>query len=112
MDSITNTFNGTVQLCRFNSEKKEAFIGRFLIGSDSDRGRGTGKAALKRLVEIGFGEFELESIKLNVFDFNDAAIRCYQAIGFTQNEFTENVYRSKDGLVWNNIEMMINRESF
>lgn len=112
MDDETNRFIGTVQLCRFNQEKREAVIGRFLIGNDADRGRGIGKSALRKLVEIGFYEFGLETIKLNVFDFNSQAIQCYEGIGFVKNQVKENTYTSTQGLRWGNVEMILARERF
>ncbi|CAM4363531.1 hypothetical protein PAAL109150_22650 [Paenibacillus alkaliterrae] len=50
-----DNFIGTVQLCRFNTESKEAFIGRFLIGEDLNRERGVGKICFslpKRRVSV------------------------------------------------------------
>jgi len=38
--------------------------------------------ALNALVDFGFGELRLERIELEVFDFNERAIRSYQKAGF------------------------------
>lgn len=67
---------------------------------------------MKNLLQIGFGELELRAIKLNVFDINTPAIQCYESLGFFKNRIMENVYQSKDGLVWNNIEMVLERERY
>jgi RimJ/RimL family protein N-acetyltransferase len=45
-------------------------------------GQGYGTDALNALVDIGFGELRLERIELEVFDFNQRAIRSYQKAGF------------------------------
>jgi RimJ/RimL family protein N-acetyltransferase len=45
-------------------------------------GKGYGTDALNALVDFGFGELRLERIELEVFDFNERAIRSYQKAGF------------------------------
>lgn len=105
-------FVGIIQLCRFNKELEEAVIGRFLIGEMQNRGRGIGSKALKEIVKIGFGQFRLKAINLNVFDFNVSAIRCYENIGFEKMNRMENVYQDKAGRTWNNIEMKLIKDNF
>ncbi|PCL95031.1 GNAT family N-acetyltransferase [Paenibacillus lautus] len=105
-------FVGTIQLCRFNKDLEEAVIGRFLIGETQNRGRGIGSKALKEIVKIGFEQFRLKAINLNVFDFNISAIRCYENIGFEKMNRKENVYQDKAGRTWNNIEMKLIKDNF
>ncbi|MWC29173.1 GNAT family N-acetyltransferase [Paenibacillus sp. MMS18-CY102] len=107
-----NEMIGSLQLCRFDPNKHEAVIGRFLIGEANDRGSGLGTIALKKAVKIGFKQFGLRSIRLNVFDINHAAIRCYERVGFEKGKITENVHTSSKGVQWNNIEMIINNEAW
>lgn len=109
MDNETNRFIGTIQLCRFNRERNDAVIGRFLIGSQMDRGKGNGKAALTEMVRIGFDEFGLRSIRLNVFDCNSRAIRCYESVGFIKGQIQDHVYTSADGRSWSNVEMTLEK---
>jgi len=45
-------------------------------------GKGYGTDALNALLDFGFGELRLERIELEVFDFNQRAIRSYQKAGF------------------------------
>jgi RimJ/RimL family protein N-acetyltransferase len=45
-------------------------------------GQGYGTDALNALVDFGFGELRLERIELEVFDFNERAIRSYEKAGF------------------------------
>ncbi|WP_165593406.1 GNAT family N-acetyltransferase [Paenibacillus solani] len=85
-------------------------IGRFLIGETQNQGRGIGRKALKEIVEIGFKQFGLKAINLNVFDINESAIRCYESIGFKKMNHMENVYQDKTGRQWNNIEMRLVKE--
>lgn len=46
------------------------------------RGRGIGVALVQALVEEAFGPLDLDRLILNVFVFNEAALRCYTTCGF------------------------------
>jgi len=105
-------FVGSVQLCRFDWERKEAVVGRFLIGDEANRGQGIGKAALREVVKIGFQEFGLETLKLNVYLFNQPAIRCYESAGFRKNLIREKVYQDSNGNWWNNMEMVLGKKDW
>lgn len=105
-----NEILGTVQIGRINMETRDAVIGRFMMKSEEFRGRGLGRAALEETVRIGFEEIGLDRIRLNVFDWNERAIRCYERIGFNKGSVTENAYRSRKGMTWNNIEMTLEKE--
>jgi len=48
------------------------------------RGRGFGRAMVRRAVRIGFADLGLRRIDLGVYDFNTAAIRCYMLEGFVK----------------------------
>lgn len=48
------------------------------------RGRGYGKEAMALLCDFCFREMNLHKLKVTVFAFNQAARRCYEANGFTQ----------------------------
>jgi RimJ/RimL family protein N-acetyltransferase len=101
---------GTVQLARMNMETRDAVIGRFMMKNEDFRGQGMGRTALEEVVRIAFEQFELERIRLNVFDMNVRAIRCYERVGFTKGRTTENVYTSSKGDTWNNIEMILDKD--
>jgi RimJ/RimL family protein N-acetyltransferase len=101
---------GTFQLARFDHTKKEAVIGRFLIKDQRYRGLGIGELALRQLVRMGFEQFGLSRIRLNVFNINKSAIRCYEKVGFVRGNVTERVYKSTKGEPWDNIEMIIDKE--
>jgi len=105
-------FVGSVQLCRFNWETREAVVGRFLIGEETNRGRGIGKKALNELVRIGFHQFGLETIKLNVYEFNRQAIKCYESVGFRKSLYREKMYQDSNGVWWNNFEMTLRKEDW
>lgn len=60
-------------------------IGRILIGDPAARGKGLGGAIIRALVDIAKQDPQRRFIELNVFDWNHAAIRCYEREGFTLN---------------------------
>jgi len=103
---------GTVQLCKFDSNNKEAVMGRFLLKDERYRGQGIGKAVVHKLVSLGFEEFQLDRIRLNVYDINERAIRCYESVGFRRMGLSEKVYKSAKGDYWGNIEMVLNKNSW
>jgi RimJ/RimL family protein N-acetyltransferase len=57
---------------------------RILIGDAADRGRGLGREAARLVLDHAFGTLELKTIALHVFDFNVAARRLYEALGFRE----------------------------
>ena len=73
---------GHIELNDIDLRNKTAMVCRVLIGEPSLRGKGVGPQMLKELIEVGFGQFGLHRIDLLVFDFNQAAIRCYEKVGF------------------------------
>lgn len=60
-----------------------AVLGR--VGIDpAQRGRGLAAPFLRQVIERVFTEPGFERIELNVYTFNDAAIRTYRRLGFVQ----------------------------
>lgn len=55
-----------------------------LIGKKDGRGKGYGTDAIQTLCAFGFDELNLHKVKVSVFDFNIAAIRCYEKSGFSR----------------------------
>ncbi|MCO6451546.1 MAG: GNAT family N-acetyltransferase [Caldilineales bacterium] len=73
---------GHGELLRVDHTHKSAWVARILVGPPELRGQGYGEAIVRELVRIGFEELGLQRLELAVFDFNHAAIRCYERIGF------------------------------
>ncbi len=48
------------------------------------RGRGFGRSIVRRTLRIAFDEMRLQRVDLGVYDFNTAAIRCYELEGFVK----------------------------
>lgn len=63
----------------------------------SRRGQGLGRVMIRRALQIGFDELHLHRIELGVFDFNAAAIRCYELEGFVKEGHLRDARRMGDG---------------
>jgi len=63
------------------------------------RGQGLGQAMVRRALQVGFDDLHLHRIDLGVFDFNTAAIRCYEAEGFAREGHLREV-RRVGGAFW------------
>lgn len=54
------------------------------IGEPEYRGKGYGQEALRLVLGYGFRELNLHRIGLNVFAYNEAAIKAYERVGFVR----------------------------
>ncbi|WP_062514335.1 GNAT family N-acetyltransferase [Halobacillus sp. KGW1] len=82
---------GHISLGRIDHHNKSARIGKVLIGEESSRGKGYAGQMIDRVLAVAFGELELHRVSLGVFDFNKAAISCYEKAGFIK----EGLHRDK-----------------
>jgi RimJ/RimL family protein N-acetyltransferase len=74
---------GTIELMEIDDTAKKAKIGRFVL-DPAKTGKGYGTTALKLFIENIFDKMPLKTLELTVFDFNKAAIRCYEKAGFKE----------------------------
>lgn len=82
-----NEFVGIIQKIR--KEHDNIHIGRFLINPELT-GRGLGKRALIEFINLIFQDEDVNSITLNVFDYNSGAKKLYEKVGFKVVNVTEN----------------------
>ena len=82
-----NEFVGIIQKIR--KEHDNIHIGRFLINPELT-GRGLGKRALIEFINLIFQDEDMNSITLNVFDYNVGAKKLYEKVGFEVVNVTEN----------------------
>ena len=82
-----NEFVGIIQKIR--EELDNIHIGRFLINPEL-AGKGFGKRALLEFISLIFQEKNVNSITLNVFDYNVGAKKLYEKVGFKVVNVTEN----------------------
>lgn len=82
-----NEFVGIIQKIR--KEIDNIHIGRFLINPELT-GKGLGKRALIEFINLIFQDENVNSITLNVFDYNAGAKKLYEKVGFEVVNVTEN----------------------
>ena len=82
-----NKFVGIIQKIR--KELDNIHIGRFLINPEQTS-RGLGKRALLEFINLIFQEKDVNSITLNVFDYNVGAKKLYEKVGFRVVNVTKN----------------------
>lgn len=76
-----------------------AYFGRILIGDKAKRGKGIGEQIVHLLIAHTFSTTDKIIIKLNVFDWNTTAIKCYEKAGFTIN-MGKTLERTIEGQTW------------
>ena len=101
-----HTVVGHIELNGIDRRNQSATVCRVLVGEPSLRGKGIGSQMTRSLLEIGFGELGLHRIDLVVFDFNRAAIRCYEAAGFVKEGHLRESRRMNNEY-WNLCQMSI-----
>jgi RimJ/RimL family protein N-acetyltransferase len=105
-----NQFIGGCSINNVDWKNSVATIGIF-IGSKKHRGNGYGSDAIRILIRFIFLQMNLYKIRLVVYSYNEAAIKCYESCGF----ITEGVLRQeifKDGRYYDKIAMGLLREEY
>ncbi len=81
---------------------------RILIGNKERRGKGTGRQIVQQLTDDSFERLHVEVVELNVYDWNTAAIKCYEKAGFKINSNKSKTVEV-NGKVWTAINMRIRK---
>lgn len=92
MDEDPGEVVGHGEILAIDPENRSATLGRILVGAPQARGCGVGEQLVRELVRICFRELKLHRVALRVYDFNQAAIRCYQKAGFQQEGLQRDVH--------------------
>ncbi len=74
---------GNCGLHGINTVARNATLGIF-IGEKEERSKGYGVEVIKLLLDYGFNYLNLHEINLDVYSFNERAIRCYEKVGFKE----------------------------
>jgi len=82
-DSSTEAYIGQINLDSIDWKNRVGTVG-IVIGSTEHMGRGFGTEAMKLLISFAFSEMNLNRLELQVYDFNERAIRSYLSSGFKQ----------------------------
>lgn len=101
---------GTTGLINIDWRNRSGELG-IVIGKRDYLGKGYGKEAVDLLLGFGFRELNLHRISLQVFDFNDRAIRSYEKSGLVEEgRLREAFYR--DGAYHDIVIMAITEDEF
>ena len=103
-----DTLIGNISLMNVNLISRKATLGIF-IGDEENRSKGYGTEAMKLLVDYVFNILGLHNIDLNVFAFNEQAIRAYEKVGFKEYGRRHESY-FLDGKFYDEISMEIINE--
>lgn len=110
IESKQGEFIGTCHTMSLNMKNGTTYIAIF-IGHPEYRSKGYGTEAMKLLLNFLFNEVGLRKVKLNVFDFNKRAIRCYEKSGFkVEGIYKQEIYRY--GEYHDNFAMAATRDDF
>jgi RimJ/RimL family protein N-acetyltransferase len=92
----TGKFIGGIEINNLDLKNRNCTIAVYM--HPDYLGKGIGTQAIKLLLDFLFQRFSLNKIKLNVFDYNERAIKSYKKVGFVeegvlrQELFTLNKY--------------------
>lgn len=79
---------------------------RILIGDPEFRGQGLGKKLVEILLEKAYDEFGANTVELNVYEDNTAAIKCYEKAGFKIQQ-GEAKTTTVNGQTWASLKMKV-----
>ena len=105
---VLTTTNETIGHCSLNFEDNQYTLCRILVGNKELRGRKIGEEIIRKLVDLVFQDSGVDKIDLNVYDFNKAAIRCYEKVGFEIDYKKTTQIEVKDQL-WTKLNMVLER---
>lgn len=110
--SIINTgTNLSIGHCELYLLDNSAKIDRVIIGDASMKGKGLCHLLITLLLDYGFNILNQHKIELNVFDWNVAAIRCYEKAGLTKNADKTMAFET-NGENWIAFNMSIDRKTY
>lgn len=110
IEQDTGKVVGHISLGSISRKNRSARISRVLTDPDS-QGKGYCMQMVRAVLQIGFEELGLHRICLGVYDFNKAAMRCYEKAGM----FIEGTNRDCllfNGKWWSLVEMSMLEEEW
>jgi RimJ/RimL family protein N-acetyltransferase len=110
VETETGKVVGHISLGGISKKNKAARISRVLVDPAS-QGKGYCCQMIKAVLKIGFNNLQLHRICLGVYDFNKAAIRCYQKAGLIIEGTNRDCLLFKDKW-WSLVEMSILEEEW
>ncbi|MGB4406119.1 MAG: GNAT family protein [Sphaerochaeta sp.] len=104
--AATNQGIGHVSIGTIDRGNKSARVSKVIVGESEFRGKGVGKAIIRAVLAICFGELGLHRVTLGVFDFNAPALAAYKHVGFSVDGVLRDA-RKVGNTYWNLVEMSI-----
>lgn len=93
------------------SNIRKAKLCRILVGDKHLRGKGLGQIIIHKLLVVAFDDIKVESVYLNVYDWNINAIKCYEKVGLVI--VPDTFKTTKIGTeVWKSVQMYIDKDTF
>ena len=96
---------------KLDRRNDSARIGKVLIGEEAMRGRGIGLQLIEAAADLAFRICKVHRVSLGVFDFNDAAIACYEKAGFQKEGLLRDVRKCGNDY-WSLWEMSLLEEEW
>lgn len=96
--------------CEFNYQNGGYRLSRVLVGETHLRGQKIGEHMIREMAKVFFKDGQVTEVDLNVFEFNKAAIRCYQKIGFQINPKIS-THVLVNGKTWHCLNMILKRDN-
>lgn len=106
---LTNQICGESVLNEIDWDNRSANF-RVALFDHENFGKGIGSVAVKLTVQFGFDELGLDRVELEVFDFNERAIRSYLKTGFKVDNSEE--VTLLDGSLGKVIKMSLTKKQF
>jgi RimJ/RimL family protein N-acetyltransferase len=110
IETSTGKVVGHISLGGISKKNKAGRISRVLV-NPSSQGKGYCCQMIKAVLKIGFENLQLHRICLGVYDFNKAALRCYQKAGLLIEGTNRDCLLFKDQW-WSLVEMSILEEEW
>jgi RimJ/RimL family protein N-acetyltransferase len=110
VETETGKVVGHISLGGISKKNKAGRISRVLVAPEY-QGKGYCCQMIKAVLKIGFANLQLHRICLGVYDFNKAAIRCYQKAGLLTEGTNRDCLLFK-GKWWSLVEMSILEEEW
>jgi RimJ/RimL family protein N-acetyltransferase len=99
IENETGNYIGDIELHVENIRRRALGL-NILIGKSAVRGRGYGTESLLCLLEFLFNDLRAFVLYINVFEFNQGAIRCYEKCGFETVDRTEIALEDETKSYW------------
>jgi RimJ/RimL family protein N-acetyltransferase len=72
---------GHISLAAIDRDNRSARIGRVVVDPEQ-QGRGIGSRMMSEILRVSFDSLGMHRLSLGAFDFNTAALKSYEAVGF------------------------------